>query len=385
MRSLLDRASEVAAIAAQYCDAVDRDARFPREAIRAMKEQRLLGAMVAPEFGGEGASVEAIAEVCSLLGQHCASTAMTFAMHQIKIGSLITHGTTSPWHCAFMRRVTAEQLLLASATTENGIGGDLRNSICSIEPAGDGFRLRKDATVISYGEDADAILVTARRAPDARSSDQVMVVVTRQQYSLERTAPWDTLGMRGTCSEGYILNAQGSNEQIFPDPFADIAEQSMLAMTHIFWAALWYGIAASAMGRAQAYVRAEARKKPGQTPAGALRVAEGANMLQLMRASIASAIRRFESAQRDDAELTSVSFAVDMNNLKIGSSRLLVDIVHQAMMVCGIMGYKNDTPFSLGRHLRDALSAPLMINNDRIFGNTSNLLLIHRLDQRLAG
>jgi acyl-CoA dehydrogenase len=54
-------------------------------------------------------------------------------------------------------------------------------------------------------------------------------------------------------------------------------------------------------------------------------------------------------------------------------------------MVCGIMGYKNDTPFSLGRHMRDAMSAPIMINNDRIFGNTSNLLLVHRLDQRLAG
>ena len=74
-----------------------------------------------------------------------------------------------------------------------------------------------------------------------------------------------------------------------------------------------------------------------------------------------------------------------MNNLKIGSSRTLVDVVQSAMMVCGIMGYKNGTPYSLGRHLRDATSAPIMINNDRIFANSSNLLLIHRLDQRLAG
>jgi acyl-CoA dehydrogenase len=47
------------------------------------------------------------------------------------------------------------------------------------------------------------------------------------------------------------------------------------------------------------------------------------------------------------------------------------------------MGYKNDTPYSLGRHWRDAMSAQLMINNDRIFGNTSNLLLVHRLDPHL--
>ena len=48
------------------------------------------------------------------------------------------------------------------------------------------------------------------------------------------------------------------------------------------------------------------------------------------------------------------------------------------------LGYKNDTPFSIGRHMRDVLSAPIMISNDRIFGNMSNLLLIHRLDPHLA-
>ena len=43
------------------------------------------------------------------------------------------------------------------------------------------------------------------------------------------------------------------------------------------------------------------------------------------------------------------------------------------------------TPFSLGRHLRDAHSAQLMISNDRILGNTSNLLLVHKQDTSLVG
>jgi acyl-CoA dehydrogenase len=385
MTSLLDRASEVAAVAAQYCDDVDRDARFPHEAVRAMKEHRLLGIMIAPEFGGDGASMPEIAEICTLLGQQCSASAMIFAMHQIKVGSLVTHGGDTAWHRDYMRRLCAEQLLLGSATTEGGTGGDLGSSICAVERDGDGFSLRKDATVISYGMYCDAILATARRAPDAPSSDQVMVVLPKGTFTLERTVDWNTLGMRGTCSEGYILNAKGSAEQVFAKPFAEIAAQSMLAMAHIYWASLWYGIAVNAVSRAQSYTRAEARKKPGQHLPGALRVAEAASMLQLMKASIASSIQRFDHARANPDELTSVSFAIDMNNLKIGASRLCVDIVHHAMMVCGIMGYKNGTPFSLGRHMRDAMSAPIMINNDRIFGNTSNLLLVHRLDQRLAG
>ncbi|MBN9138376.1 MAG: acyl-CoA/acyl-ACP dehydrogenase, partial [Phyllobacterium sp.] len=156
--SLQLRASRVAAIAAQFADNVDTEARFPREAINAMKAEHLLGIQVPTDLGGEAAQVEQIAEICSIIGQSCAASAMIFAMHHIKLSSLVEHGKSAEWHRAFMRRVAAEQLLLASATTEGGIGGDLRNSICAIEIDGDTCRLEKNATVISYGTEADAIL-----------------------------------------------------------------------------------------------------------------------------------------------------------------------------------------------------------------------------------
>jgi acyl-CoA dehydrogenase len=39
------------------------------------------------------------------------------------------------------------------------------------------------------------------------------------------------------------------------------------------------------------------------------------------------------------------------------------------MRACGLSGYRNDSEFSIGRHLRDVLSSPIMINNDRILTN----------------
>ena len=383
--SLLERARAVASIAGQHSDAVDRDGRFPHETRAALKAARLYGAQIPHNLGGDGASLSESAEVCCLLGQHCASSAMMYAMHNIKLSSMISHGTASEWHRAFMQRICDEQLLIASATTEGGIGGDLRNSICAIEDDGEHFKLTKDATVISYGSLADAILVTARRAPDAASSDQVLAAVTREQYTLERTALWDTLGMRGTCSEGYKLVARAPREQILPKPFAEIAAQSMLASSHLLWSSLWYGISHNAVSRAQAFVRAEAKKKPGVQQPGALRVAEAANMLQFLKSNVVEGLQRFAKAQRDPDELSSIGFAVAMNNVKTGASRMAVEIINHAMMVCGIMGYKNNTPFSLGRHIRDAMSAPVMINNDRIYSNTSNLLLIHKLEPTLMG
>ena len=43
---------------------------------------------------------------------------------------------------------------------------------------------------------------------------------------------------------------------------------------------------------------------------------------------------------------------------------------------CGLSGYRNDTEFTIGRHLRDILSAPIMINNDRILANLATASLM---------
>ena len=384
-RGYTERAERVAAVAAAHADDVDAKGRFPREAVDAMIAERLLSIQIPAALGGEGASLSEIAEICSLVGQSCAAAAMVFAMHHIKLSSLVSHGADDPWHAGFMRRIAAGQLLLASATTEGGIGGNLRNSICAIEVEGDTCRLTKDATVISYGAHADAILITSRAHAEAASTDQVMTVFTKDQYTLERTHVWDTLGMRGTCSDGWLFKGEAPKAQILPKPFAEIAAQSMLATSHLLWSAVWYGIAVNAVARAQAFVRAAARKSPGVTPPGALRLAEASNLLQLVKASTVAGLREYEAAKADADRLSSVGFAVAMNNVKIAASETILSIVNQAMLICGIMGYKNGTPFSLGRHLRDAHSAQLMISNDRILGNTSNLLLVHKQDTSLIG
>ncbi|WP_150496110.1 acyl-CoA dehydrogenase family protein [Roseibium aquae] len=383
--TLAERAKRAAKVAGQFADTVDKNGRFPQEGMDALKAERLMGLMVSPDFGGEGATLTQIADVCGILGQACASTAMTYAMHQIQMASLVDHAAGSAWHEKFLRRICEDQLLIASATSEAGIGGNLRNSICAIEVDGDRVRLEKDATVISYGANADAVMVTSRRHSEAAHSDQVATIFLKEQYSLERTAVWDTLGMRGTCSDGYLFKAEGPAEQILPKPFAEIAAQSMLAVSHLLWGALWFGIAADAVARAQSFVRSAARKTPGQTPPGALRLAEASSLLQLVKANVVAGLKQFENAKGEPDALNAMSFAVAMNNVKIGTSQTILTIINHCMLICGIAGYKNGTPFSLGRHLRDAHSAQLMISNDRILGNTSTMLLVNKQDTSLLG
>ncbi|EAV44803.1 acyl-CoA dehydrogenase protein [Roseibium aggregatum IAM 12614] len=382
---LADRAKRAAKVASEYADKVDVEGRFPAEGMNALKAERLMGVMIRPEFGGEGATLTEIADICAILGQACSATAMTYAMHQIQIASLADYAVGGAWHEAFQQRICDEQLLIASATSEAGIGGNLRNSICAAEVEGDTVRLTKDATVISYGANADAIMVTSRRHAEAAHSDQVATIFLKDQYTLEQTSKWDTLGMRGTCSDGYIFKAEAPAEQTLPRPFAEIAAQSMLAVSHLLWGALWYGIAADAVARSQSFVKAAARKSPGQVPPGALRLAEASSLLQLVKANVVAGLKQFEGCKGDSDALNAMSFSVAMNNVKIGTSQTILTIINHCMLICGIAGYKNGTPFSLGRHLRDAHSAQLMISNDRILGNTSTMLLVNKQDTSLLG
>ena len=223
MIDLKARARDVAAIAAQHADVVDSEGRFPIEAITAAKEARLIGAMVPASLGGESARVSDIAEVCYILAGACASTAMIYAMHQIKVACVARHSATSPWHQDFLRRLTRDQLLCASSTTEGQGGGDVRTSIAPIERDKGGITLERAATVMSYGEQADAIVTTARRAPDAAPSDQVLVVFEKADYVLTRTLEWETLGharhpQRRLRHEGARGRAAGDGPALCRDP-----------------------------------------------------------------------------------------------------------------------------------------------------------------------
>lgn len=367
-------------VAAPAADAVDRDARFPSEAFDALRAERLLGIFIPTEFGGGGCSLADVSAICTALGQHCSATAMIFAMHQIQVACIVRHARESRFFARYLAELADTQGLIASATSEIGVGGDVRSSVCAIELDNGAFSIKKQAPVISYGEYADAILATARRTPDSPPSDQVLVLLKRDEFTLARTSGWDTLGFRGTCSPGFMLTARAREDHILPGAFADISSQTMLPVSHIVWTSLWLGIATAAVGRARAYIRAEARKSPGKTPAASVRLAEVVSKLQGMRALVNDSVRDYDATSREADAASGMSFAIRMNNLKLSCSTAVVDIVSQAMLICGMSGYRIDSKFSLGRLLRDAYGAALMINNDRIYGANAAMLLVSKDD-----
>ena len=367
--------SDVEAAAAANADDVDRRARFPHETLDAARAAGLLGALVPVDLGGGGATFSEVGQTIHAIGRHCASSAMVLAMHHLQVACLARHATTPELRC-YLADVAATPYLLASATTEVGVGGNLRTSICALEREGGRFTLEKQAAVISYGAHADAILATCRRGPDAPPSDQILVVCRPPGLALEQVSEWDTLGFRGTESPGFVLRAEGSDDQVLPDPFGDIAARTMMPVSHVLWGFVWLGLASGAMAKARTYLQAEARKTPGTTPAGAVRLAELVVAYQQMDGLVRSAARRLD--ETPPGHEPSLSEAISFNALKVSASTLVVDIVERALRICGMAGYSQRSPYSLGRHLRDAHGAALMVNNDRILADNAQMLLISR-------
>jgi acyl-CoA dehydrogenase len=378
-QALIDDVRAIAEeVAAKNADAVDRDARFPEETIAALREKQALSAFVPRELGGAGVSFEALAAACYELGRRCGASAMVFAMHQIQVATIVRHLDDAPWFEEYLRELVAEQRLIASVTSEVGTGGDMGRSIASVEPAGDGIgRFEKQAPTVSYGAYADDLLTTLRRSPEAEPGDQVCVLTHEGQHTLEPTGSWDPLGMRGTCSPGNIVRAELPLEQVLPTQFAAVMNESMVPISHILWSHLWLGISTDAFDRARAFVRAAAKRKPGEQPPTALRLSELMSELSLLRAEVYSGLREFVEASADDrARLSELAMILRFNNLKIAASEQAPRVCQGALGVCGIVGFKNDTPFSVGRHLRDTMSACLMVANERIHQTNASLLLI---------
>jgi acyl-CoA dehydrogenase len=363
-------------VAAPAADDVDRNARFPSEAIGALRRDRLVGAAIPEQFGGLGLSVTSLAQVGQVLAESCASTAMIWTMHQIQMACIAHHSSDAPYFSNYLRSAAEHQFLVASVTSEVGVGGDIRSSLAAVDRDGATCRVAKHGATVSYALHADAFLLTARRAPDAPRSDQVLVLVLRDQAHLEPTGDWDTLGMRGTCSPPVRVTAMFPAEQIVSVAFADICARTMVPYSHILWSACWVGIATDAVRRARRFLKMRSARSSSAST-GDTRLADVSTLLHQMRAHV------FDCAVRYDEMLAqglqpNMQLAIEMNQLKLAASDLVVKIVSQSLAILGVSGYSACGEYSVARHLRDAYSASCMISNERLREANAAMLLVYK-------
>ena len=355
---------------------VDRDARFPWESLAALREHRVLSALVPVSQGGMGASITDVGNTIRVLSRYCGATGSVLAMHNEQMFLLLKHGHTPALH-RLVDEIVDKQLLIANANSEVGLGGDVMRSLTALEPDGDGWRFDKQALAASYGSHADLILSTARRAPDAAETDQVAAMLRANEMTLEETTGWDTLGLRGTRSSGLHISGHVTADDLFPVPFAEMASRGGGQMRHVLLTAVWTGLAEGAMHEAHKTVRAAARRNIGTTNQSAMRLAEIMTDVQVARATLADAQRQIEVAIETDT-LEDIGLITSLRNVKIVTTTTAVRVAGMALQICSINGYRRGKDHPLERILRDAYGGLIMVGNDRYLAENAQILPVRR-------
>jgi acyl-CoA dehydrogenase len=374
LAEIAERIAETVAGPAAYD--VDLQARFPAEALDALKNERVLSALVPVAQGGMGATMTDISNAIRVLSRACAATGSVVAMHMEQLFILLKFGTT-PALRRVVEEVVDKQLLIANANSEVGIGGDVMRSIAALEPEGDGWRFDKQALAASFGREADMILSTSRRSPDAADTDQALCLLRTADFTLEPTSGWDTLGLRGTCSSGLHMTGHVTADDLFPASFSEIANGGGGQLRHVLLTAVWTGLAEAAMEEAHKVVRAAARRNIGTTPQTALRLAEIFAEVQVARSTLAEAQRQVEDALECD-NLEDIVLIMSLRNVKVVTSTAAMRAATAALQICGINGFRRGPEHRLERVLRDACGALIMVSNDRYLHENAEMLPLRR-------
>lgn len=370
--------------------AVDAEAAFPAENLEALRSSGLLGLMVPVEAGGLGGTSATLAAVCRVLGEGCMSTALIYGMHCQQVGVVADHADAS-LRARVLDPIGAGGLYVASVTSERGKGGHLLTAQAPLAPAGDGWRLERDAPVVTGGAHADAFLVTMRRDPDAPPSEVALVWAKRSELEVEVTSGWDPLGARGTHSVGLRLTGEVPADHVVGDRFHDVAVSSMIPLGHIAWAASWLGAATGVYREMVGLFRDPASRRGFDVTSDlfATHLARIRMQLSTVSAFLASTVAAYERirglAGTSPAPYEEPAFQLQINDLKVLASETLFSGVDRLLELSGLRyGYMRTAPVPLERVFRDLRSASLMYANERLLIANGKLALLDR-DVTLAG
>src|SRR5690349_20451120 len=191
----------------QHAEAVDREHRFPREAIAAARELDLMGILVPREYGGAGLDHLAFTICVEELARACASTSVIVDVHNSVASEPILLFGTQEQKRAWLPRLASGQVLGAFALTEPASGSDAASLRTSARRAGDEWVLTGTKVSITNIGEAGLYLVFARTEPDQpRAAGVSAFLVPATSDGLRVGQVFEKMGLNGSPTGELVLD-----------------------------------------------------------------------------------------------------------------------------------------------------------------------------------
>lgn len=357
--ALLLKAQKIAKeVVAPNVDLIGEEIKWPEEAIRALQAEGLGGLVVPTLYGGLGSGVLTLAKVCEIIGQECASTAICFGMHCVG-SSVIAANPTETQQADFLAPICEGKHITTLSLSEAGTGSSFYLPQTTMKAISeDEFCINGSKTFVTNGQHADSYVVSVV----SNTSDEPLglfscAVVSNDSEGIDWGAEWAGMGMRGNSSRTMglqdvlvpkinLLGRQG--DQIWYI-FNVVMPYFLMAM-----AGTYLGVATTALEEAKKHL---SRRYHTHTGSSLSQNSVLQHRLGSLWASLEGArqLTYHAAASFDAGEPESL---IALMSAKVQVADAVVNIVNEAMTLCGGIGYRKDSKLHL--LLRDARAAPLM-------------------------
>jgi alkylation response protein AidB-like acyl-CoA dehydrogenase len=324
---------------------VDAEARFPDEAVAALRESGLLGLTLPTGEGGLGCGPHELAEVVAALAEVCGSTAMVYLMH---ISAAMPIAAAPPAGLPTLVADLASGRALASlALSEAGSRSHFWAPVSQAKRNGAGVRVQAAKSWVTSAGHAD-VYVASTLSADADGVD--LYAVPAGTDGLSVAGPWRGLGLRGNASAPMSLDAELPDAHRLGAPGAGL---DLMLQTVMPWFNL--GNAAVSVGLGKAAVDAAVRLEHLAESLSALPTIRA----QLARMSIELACTQAYLTQAAGRLVTPADDTMlHVLGVKAAANDAALRITDAAMRVCGGAAFSEH--LQVDRFFRDARAGHVM-------------------------
>ncbi len=240
----MERVEEILPVLRARAEETDRNGEFNPDNVRLLSDAGLLGLMVPKEYGGLGGGLRDWAAACFAIGTVCPSTGLAYFFHNTSAsrGTLalsaleegLFNDDEAPKVRAFAEKVLhtmgRDGMWLANYASESVKSEKSAITITTEAEAVDGgYVLNGEKSFGCATGVADQYLVTAGLKGINDASALCTFIVDRDAEGTRGRINWDAMGMRGTATEGLVLEnvfVSEENALAIPGAFARSCQMS---------------------------------------------------------------------------------------------------------------------------------------------------------------
>ena len=333
-------------LAAEFAAEVDREGRFPEEAIGALRDAGMLGLTLPTAVGGLGGTPADFLAATRAIASRCASTAMIFLMHAC--AAQVTLAGNGDAH--ELRAMAAGSNLSTLAFSERGSRSHFWAPVSQLA----GSRLSAEKSFVTSAGHAMSFVVATRSAGAETPTDSSLYLVSASTAGIETEGPWHGLGLRGNASAPMTFDVEVSDGMLLGEAGKgfDLMLGVVLPWFQLGSGAVSLGIAEGALGAAVAHVSSAKLEHLDQAladlPTVRGRIGRAQTEVDTVAGFLADVARRMGEGDP----------AVPILSAKASANEMAIRVTSEAMQACGGAALSSSLP--LERFFRDARAGSVM-------------------------